>query len=355
MREYRAESARAGLVSLADAGLVLDEYMDEALALIRRAVPADAACIATVDPASVMLSASHRHDLENSGGQAFFFYEYADGDDFALFTDLARRPFGVSILHDETRGDPSRSARYRDLVHPVIGAEHELRGIARRGEVTWGAFALYRGAESPAFNAAEAEFMHRLEATLADGLRAGMVAASAEASRTADGPAILVFDAAGTLQYATDAARHRVGGFDGDLDADLATPVAAVLTRLQRGEESAPRLRAQHRDGTWFVFQAARFRDDAGHTLQYAVTIEPATPPEIVPLMMMAHGLTVRETRIVQAMMRGDSTQAIAQSLHLSPYTVQDHFKSIFAKLGVSSRREVGSRLVSTLYADAPS
>jgi len=89
--------------------------------------------------------------------------------------------------------------------------------------------------------------------------------------------------------------------------------------------------------------------------LQYAVTIEPATPPEIVPLMMMAHGLTVRETRIVQAMMRGDSTQAIAQSLHLSPYTVQDHFKSIFAKLGVSSRREVGSRLVSTLYADAPS
>ena len=52
-------------------------------------------------------------------------------------------------------------------------------------------------------------------------------------------------------------------------------------------------------------------------------------------------------------MMRGDSTHAIAQSLHLSPYTVQDHFKSIFAKLGVSSRREVASRLLVTLYADA--
>ncbi len=72
-----------------------------------------------------------------------------------------------------------------------------------------------------------------------------------------------------------------------------------------------------------------------------------------MPLLMSAHGLTLRETRVVQAMMRGDSTHAIAQSLHISPYTVQDHFKAIFAKLGVSSRREVASRLYYTVYADA--
>jgi len=353
MRDYRAESTRAGLESLAGAGLVLDEYMDEALTLIRRAVPADAACLATVDPASLMLSASHRHDLENSGGQDFFYYEYAVGEDVALFTDLARRPFGVSILHEETHGDPARSTRFANVVRPLIGAEHELRGVARRGDVTWGAFALYRTVGSPAFNAAEAEFMHRLQETLADGIRAGLATATVEAARAEEGPAILVFDADGRLQFATDAARQRVAGFDGDLDRDLATPVAAVLSRLLRGEESAPRLRAQHRDGEWYVFQAARFRDDDGRVLQYAVTIEEARPPEIVPLLMMAHGLTARETRIVQAMMRGDATHAIAQSLHLSPYTVQDHFKSIFAKFGVSSRREVASRLFSTLYSDA--
>lgn len=353
MRDYRAESTRAGLESLAGAGLVLDEYMDEALLLIRRAVPADAACIATVDPASLMLSVSHRHDLENSGGSDFFYYEYAVGEDVALFTDLARRPFGVSILRDETSGDPARSARFANVVRPLIGAEHELRGVARRGETTWGAFALYRVGGSPAFNAAEAEFMHRLGATLADGLRAGLTTSKVDTARVDQGPAILVFDSEGRLQFATDAARQRVAGFDGDLGADLATPVAAVLSRLLRGEETAPRLRAQHRDGEWYVFQAARFRDDEGRVLQYAVTVEQATPPEIVPLLMMAHGLTARETRIVQLMMRGDSTHAIAQTLHLSPYTVQDHFKSIFAKFGVSSRREVASRLLSTVYADA--
>jgi len=352
MREYRAESARAGLVSLAGAGLMLDEYMDEALALVRRAVPADAACIATVDPASLLLSTSHRHDLDNTGGSDFFFYEYAVGEDVSLFADLARRPFGVAILHDETGGDPRRSTRFTNVVQPLIGAEHELRGVARRGDVTWGVFALYRTAGGPAFNAAEADFMHRLEATLADGLRAGLATTTVEAARADQGPAILVFDGQGRLQYATDAARDRVAGFDGDLESDLATPVAAVLTRLQRGEEAAPRLRARHRDGTWLVFQAARFRGADGSVQQYAVTIEAGTPPEIVPLLMMAYGLTARETRIVQAMMRGDATNAIAQSLHLSPYTVQDHFTSIFAKFGVSSRREVASRLFSTLYAD---
>ena len=353
MREYRAESARAGLASLAGAGLVLDEYMDEALLLIRRAVPADAACIATVDPSTLMLSSSHRHDLENTGGSDFFYYEYAVGEDVALFADLARRPFAVGILHEETQGDPSRSTRFAQVVRPLIGAEHELRGVARRGDTTWGAFALYRTADGPAFNAAEADFLHRLGGILADGLRAGLAASTIEAARGDQGPAILVFDAAGRLQFATDAARQRVAGFHGDLGDDLVTPVAAVLSRLRHGEEHAPRLRAQHRDGEWYVFQAARFRDDDGRTLQYAVTIETATPPEIVPLLMMAYGLTERETRIVQAMMRGDATHAIAQSLHLSPYTVQDHFKSIFAKFGVSSRREVASRLTTTLYADA--
>lgn len=352
MREYHAESARAGLTSLAGAGLVLDEYMDEALSLLRRAVPADAACIATVDPASVMLSSSHRHDLENIGGSEFFYYEYAAGPDVSLFVDLARRPFGVGVLREETGGDPQRSDRYRNVVSSIFGAEHEMRGVARRGEITWGAITLYRGAESPAFNAAEADFMHRLEGILADGLCAALATSTVESARTEEGPAILVFDGGGRLQYATDAARRRAAGFDGDLHTNLTTPIAAVLSRLRHGEETAPRLRAQHRDGTWYVFQAARIRDDEGHVIQFAVTIEEGRPPEIVPLLMSAHGLTLRETRIVQAMMRGDSTQAIAQALHLSPYTVQDHFKAIFAKFGVSSRREVASRLYHTLYAD---
>jgi DNA-binding CsgD family transcriptional regulator len=42
---------------------------------------------------------------------------------------------------------------------------------------------------------------------------------------------------------------------------------------------------------------------------------------------------------------RGLSTAEIAQRLHLSEYTVQDHLKKVFDKSGTSSRGELVSRL----------
>ena len=41
----------------------------------------------------------------------------------------------------------------------------------------------------------------------------------------------------------------------------------------------------------------------------------------------------------------GLSTTQIADRLHLSTYTVQDHLKAIFAKTGTGSRGEVVARL----------
>jgi DNA-binding CsgD family transcriptional regulator len=62
-------------------------------------------------------------------------------------------------------------------------------------------------------------------------------------------------------------------------------------------------------------------------------------------LLVSAYGLTPRERDVLREVLRGRSTGEIAQALHLVPYTVQDHLKSIFEKTGASSRAELVARL----------
>lgn len=338
------------LDELSRAGLGFDDFAVETAAVLRRAVPFDGICIGTTDPSTNLLTRSMKVDLGDVQDGNFLHWEYAE-DDVAHFRELAARTVGVSVLAHETDGDPSRSGRFREVVSTEIGAEHELRGVARAGGLLWGTYAIYRAPRAPAFNAAEADYLHRMEGSIAMGIRAStIVAVAAEAVRAAGGPAVLVFDGRGELLSATPAAQERLDDLGGGLDAALPVPVKSLVSSIRgeqagRGPVAAAHIRARGRSGSWYSINAAPFAVHAADHPQIAVTVEHATPPQILPLLIAAYGLTEREASIVQAMLRGESTHDIAQSLFLSPYTVQDHFKSIFEKIGVSSRREVATRV----------
>ncbi|PRY12108.1 helix-turn-helix domain-containing protein [Kineococcus rhizosphaerae] len=74
--------------------------------------------------------------------------------------------------------------------------------------------------------------------------------------------------------------------------------------------------------------------------------MEPTPRGALSRLALAAHGLTAREEDVALLVLQGADTRAVAAALHLSPWTVQDHLKAIFAKLGVGSRREMTARLV---------
>lgn len=88
------------------------------------------------------------------------------------------------------------------------------------------------------------------------------------------------------------------------------------------------------------MVRATVLGDDAG--AQVAVIIEPARP-QLAPLVADAYRLTGRERDVTRLVAR--PTDAIAARLHLSPWTVQDHHKAIFEKVGVATRGELVARV----------
>ena len=119
--------------------------------------------------------------------------------------------------------------------------------------------------------------------------------------------------------------------------------LAAVASRARGAIGSVARVCAP--SGVWLVIRASILRGDGD--ARTAHTIEPARADDLAPVIADAHELTERERAVTRLVAHGLGTGAIAERLHISPWTVQDHLKSIFEKLGVSTRGELVARVFS--------
>lgn len=100
--------------------------------------------------------------------------------------------------------------------------------------------------------------------------------------------------------------------------------------------------------GRWMVLHGASLVADGARRV--AVIVEPANPARISPLLMAAYGLSEREQDVTRLVLRGDSTEQVADMLCVSPHTVQQHLKSVFEKTGVRSRRELVGKVFFAHY-----
>jgi DNA-binding CsgD family transcriptional regulator len=162
-----------------------------------------------------------------------------------------------------------------------------------------------------------------------------------------DAAGVVVLAADGSTAFADEVAEAWIDDLGGNGSAPSVVSAVAMQARsvaagmARDGRIARARVRAE--SGCWLVVRASVLGDDPG--AHVAVMIEPARPHELAPLVADAYRLTVREREVTRLVARGLSTEAIGARLYLSRWTVQDHLKAIFEKVGVSTRGELVARV----------
>jgi DNA-binding CsgD family transcriptional regulator len=116
-----------------------------------------------------------------------------------------------------------------------------------------------------------------------------------------------------------------------------------LLAAGKRARGGAAQARVRTITGAWAVLDGGRLEGDAGGRV--AITIRAATADEVVDILCRAYELTPRESELVRLVVSGLRTQQLADQLFISPYTVKDHLKAVFEKVGVRSRGELVGRM----------
>jgi len=349
---------RGKLNRLAHAGLDSFAFRERAIGDLRAALPFDAAAWWTTDPATALFTSCVFQPSPPDHGVCAGVHGNEFGDsDYNKFRVLARRDVKAAVLSAATGGQPERSDRYRHILAPLHYA-HELRLALGDDSAVWGGIALLREPGAPDFTPAEAGRVASLGRILTEGLRIGIALGAAQVDCAPDGPGMLIVDEDLQVLTMTPNAERWLdelgGGFPWLPEVrsswlpEVVRSVIARARQLHGGgtlEDVMPRARVRGSSGRWLAVYASRVRDAGPGPAATAVIIEEARPAEIAPLIMHAYGLSAREARVTGMVLQGLSTKEIAAEIHLSPYTVQDHLKEIFAKAGVRSRRELAATI----------
>lgn len=262
--------------------------------------------------------------------------------DFIKFNALARSADPVATLAEATDGDLVRSPRYQKLLEPLGGGD-ELRAAFATGSTCWAVASLVRPAASGHFTQEEIHAVRQLVPVIARAVRLAVI--RRDDRHAATPPAMLVVDAAGTVDSTTPEAARLLNAFPtGGVEATLPVAILAAARRAKSSRSStAIVLRARAESGQWFNVHASPLGDNGN----VAVMIEPARPSDLVPIMLESYGLTERESKVVLLLARGLATKEIGAELCISPHTVNDHIKMIFTKCRVASRGELVAKLFS--------
>jgi DNA-binding CsgD family transcriptional regulator len=353
MDAQKARRVRGETLRLCHSGLDSNRLGLQAERLLSTVVPFDRSCWHNIDPASSMLTSVIGEAAPTDPLLPVLEYGTADVNHYA---DLARARVPVSALRMATRGRPAVSRRYREVLQPMQ-IEDELTASFVIGGTFWGSARLYRSGRWPPFDAVEVAFVAGLAPILAEGFRSALLARSALVGGVTEGPGVVILNEDSNLVESITPAATRwlqevidVVPQPGELLPHPLYAIAGRIRAIANGVDTAQiaRCRVPMRSGGWLVLHGMRLVIACRECI--SIIVEPALATELAPLVVSAYGLTKREQEVARHALQGWSTKRIAEALGLSPYTVSDHLRQVFEKVGVHTRTEFASRIFFDYY-----
>jgi DNA-binding CsgD family transcriptional regulator len=249
-----------------------------------------------------------------------------------------------------------------DAVFEPYGFKWFLDGVVRDAERPYGCLALIRHHAEADFSAADEDMLARVLPYLAHALRSDAARPSRFVRTGRSG--MVVCDAQGEV-VEWSASAHRLAVFalvdEINLDArveagefdemtcrlrDIALQWAACMQAGEAGDELPTLVR---RNG-WgeFVLRGYCLRGPDGAANRVGILIEQLVPFESHLLERVnATTLTTRQKEIALLSLKGLPNAQIARQLSITPHTLKDYFKGIYARLEINSHHELVQRLAS--------
>jgi DNA-binding CsgD family transcriptional regulator len=321
----------------------------EVVRRLRPVLGIDAAFVATVDPATLLFtSATNEEPL--IGAAPLFLANELGGRDVNRFIDLAADPVPVRTLDKATRGDRDQSARHAAIMRP-LGLGDELRAALRTRRACWGVMCLHREAGAARFSQQDRDLVAKIAPHVAEGLRRALLAGHSQGPRPALGHGVVILDAAGSVTSVNDAAERWLAQIpDSDWPSSCQLPLPLLAAAAAAGHDQAGQghrastVRLRTTGGDWLSVHASRLHgpDDRSTVL----VLEEPGPGDITSLILDSHGVTGAQAKVVALVLRGYSTKQIVRQLAISQYTIQEHLRAVFDKLGVRSRQELAAALL---------
>ena len=337
------------LIERCYAGLDATALRREVAGRLKALAGVDAAFIATVDPVTLLFTSAISEEPLVEAAPAFLANELG-GRDVNRFTDLAAGPDPVRTLDQATGGDRDSSARHAAIMRP-LGLGDELRVALRTRQACWGVMCLHRQAAATGFSPRDRDIVAKIAPHVAEGLRRALLAGQARDPRPPLGHGVVILDASGSVTLINDAAERWLAQIpESDWPSSCQLPLPLLAAAAAAGHEPAapehppPAVRLRTVRGDWLSVHASPLHGASEHST--VLILEQPGPGELASLILASHGVTDAQARVVALVLRGYSTKQIVSQLAISQYTIQEHLRAVFDKLGVRSRQELAAALM---------